>query len=119
MFNDEQIQEWIENHGQATSFTFIIYGEPTDEELDIIIKGLIIFLQLPEDYLGKVAIFNDSIIEEQAIAWDVYRGTSLSFVFAGEFKKKEDIVKKLVLDGLDYLRYKCEYLGMYSSESYV
>ena len=119
MFNDEQIQEWIENHGQATSFTFIIYGEPNDEELDIIIKGLIIFLQLPEDYLGKVAIFNDPIIEEQAIAWDVYRGTSLCFVFAGDFKKKEDIVKKLVLDGLDYLRYKCEYLGMYSSESYV
>ena len=34
---------------------FVIYGKPTDEELDIIIKGLIIFLQLPEDYLGKVA----------------------------------------------------------------
>ena len=31
-------------------------------------------------------ILNDPITEEQAIAWEVYRGTSLCFVFAGDFK---------------------------------
>ena len=38
MFNDEQIQNWIETHGLATSFTFVIYGQLKQHEVDLLIK---------------------------------------------------------------------------------
>mgnify|MGYP003141875924 CR=1 FL=1 len=117
MFNDEQIQHWIETHGLATSFTFVVYGELKQHEVDLLIKGLIVCLDELEH--GKIAIFFDSINEEQAVAWNVYQGTSLSFVFAGNFEDFEEDIKMVVLDGLEYLRYKAEYLGRYRSNSYV
>tara|TARA_R100000231_G_scaffold134059_1_gene107340 strand:- start:1626 stop:1979 length:354 start_codon:yes stop_codon:yes gene_type:complete len=117
MFNDEQIQHWIENYGLATSFTFVIYGDLKQYEVDLIIKGLV--LGLDEIEHGKIAIFFDTINEEQAVAWNVYQGSSLSFVFAGDFSAFEEEIKMLVLDGLKYLRYKADYLGTYRSNSYV
>ena len=68
---------------------------------------------------GKIAIFFDEINEEQAVAYNVYQGTSLSFVFAGDFSSFEKEIKTVVLDGLEYLRYKVDYLGSYRSNSYV
>lgn len=117
MFNDEQIQLWIENHGLATSFTFLVYGEVKQKEIDLLIKGLVVCLDEIES--GKIAIFYDSINEEQAVAWDVFQGTSISFVFAGDFSSYEKDIKTVVLDGLDYLRYKVDYLGTYRSDSFV
>lgn len=117
MFNDEQIQHWIENYGLATSFTFVIYGEMKQHEIDLLIKGLVLGLDEIEN--GKFAIFFDTINEEQAVAWNVYQGTSLSFVFAGDYSSFEKEIKMVVLDGLEYLRYKAEYLGTYRSNSYV
>lgn len=117
MFNDEQIQDWIENHGLATSFTFIVYGDLTQEEVDVLIKGLVLCLDEIES--GRIAIFYDKIEEEQAVAWNVFQGTSLAFVFAGDFGAFEEDITQVVLDGLDYFRYKAEYLGIYRSNSYV
>ena len=117
MFNDEQIQNWIETHGLATSFTFVIYGQLKQHEVDLVIKGLVVCLDEIEN--GKIAIFFDEINEEQAVAYNVYQGTSLSFVFAGDFSSFEKEIKTVVLDGLEYLRYKVDYLGSYRSNSYV
>jgi len=117
MFNDEQIQLWIENHGLATSFTFIIYGDLKQHEVDVLIKGLVVCLDEIEH--GKIAIFYDKIDEEQAVAWNVFQGTSLAFVFAGDFSAFEDDITQVVLDGLTYFRYKADYLGIYRSDSYV
>jgi hypothetical protein len=117
MFNDEQIQNWIENHGVATSYTFLIYGDVKQHEVDVLIKGLVVCLDEIEQ--GKIAIFYDTINEEQAVAWEVYQGTSLSFVFAGDYSSFENEIKTIVLEGLEYLRYKAEYLGTYRSDSFV
>lgn len=117
MFNDDLIQEWIEKHGLATSFTFIVYGNLEQKEVDMLIKGLVLGLDEVEN--GRIAIFHDPISEEQAVAWNVYQGTSLSFVFAGNFSSYEEEIEAIVLDGLEYLRYKADYLGIYRSDSYV
>tara|TARA_R110002167_G_scaffold138444_2_gene325651 strand:- start:175 stop:534 length:360 start_codon:yes stop_codon:yes gene_type:complete len=119
MFNDEQIQHWIADHGTATSFTFIVYSKIQEFEVDLLIRGLVLSLHLPPEFESKIAIFYDNIDEEQAVAWKAYRGTSISFVFAGDFSDLEKEIKQIVLEGLEYLRYKSDYLGTYSSGSYV
>ena len=117
MFHDADIQKWIEQHGVATSFTFMAYGKLSHDEVDLLIKGLIVQLADFDD--TKMAVFFDEVSEEQAVAWKVYQGTSLSFVFAGDYSSFEEEIKMVVLDGLEYLRYKAEYLGTYRSNSYV
>tara|TARA_R100000482_G_C5128507_1_gene150278 strand:- start:1120 stop:1479 length:360 start_codon:yes stop_codon:yes gene_type:complete len=116
MFNDVEIQKWIERHGVATSFTFIVYADISDEEVELLIKGLVV--QITE-HAKSMAVFFDKINEEQAVAWNVYRGTSLTFVFAGDKEEIEPIIKHIIEDGLEYLKYKAEYLSMNRSVSHV
>ena len=118
MFNDAQIQNWIEEFGTATSFTFLIYGTLRDEELSTIVKGLIFFLEM-KGFNSDVAVFVEYIDEDKAVAWETFQGTSVSFVFGGDMLDAEEVVKEVVLDGLKYLRYKNDYLGQYRSDSHV
>jgi len=118
MFNDAQIQNWIDEFGTATSFTFLIYGTLREEELSTIVKGLVFFLDI-KGFKSDVAVFIEYIDEEMAVAWETFQGTSVSFVFGGDMLDTEEIVKEVVLDGLKYLRYKNDYLGHYRSDSHV
>jgi len=118
MLHDKEIQNWIESHGVATSFTFIVYGDLLQEEVDLLIKGLVIMLE-DEIHTKSMAIFFDKISEEEAVAWKVYRGTSLSFVFAGDVIQLEPVIQMVIGDGLEYLRYKSEYISSKRSYSYV
>lgn len=116
MFNDKLIQSWIEEHGTATSFTFMIYGSIKEEEVDLLTKGLLFGLDIEK---GDLAIFYDEVDEEQACAWNTFQGTTLSYVFAGDFQKDEQRIKDLVMSGLFFLRYKADYKGILMSDSYV
>lgn len=116
MFNDRLIQEWITEHGKATSFTFLVYGKIKEEEVDLITKGVLFGFNSDE---GNIAIFYDEIDEEQACAWNTYQGTSLSYVFGGDYSGIESKIVDLILSGLKFLRYKAEYKGIYFSDSYV
>jgi hypothetical protein len=116
MYNDADVQKWIEHHGVATSFTFLVYGEMQSQEVDLLIKGLIFRVDVD---IPKMAIFFDVITEDQAVAWNTYRGTTITFVFAGDKLDIEEEVRYIILDGLEYLRYKADYLCSSRGESFV
>jgi len=118
MFDDAQIQNWIEEFGTATSFTFLVYGTLRDEELSTLVKGLIFFLDI-KGFNSDVAVIVEYIDEDMAVAWETFQGTSVSFVFGGDMLDAEEIVKEVILDGLKYLKYKNDYLGHYRSDSHV
>jgi len=112
-----EIPEWIEKYGYVDIFSFFAHGELTQEDVDLLIKGLMI----TADYntFDKVAIVFDYITEKEARALMKYRGTSIKFIFAGGYAVVEDILKTIILDGIDYLRYKGEYNGHTKGESNV
>jgi hypothetical protein len=64
-------------------------------------------------------VLYDPINEEEARAWGVYQGTSLEFIFAKDNIYLEKDIERIILEGIDYLRYKAEYLGSTSSDSNV
>jgi|TARA_R100000030_G_scaffold96664_2_gene85025 hypothetical protein len=110
MLQDEVIMHWIDEYGVATKFTFMVYGQLKEEEVDLLIKGLV--LQLEGKYTTKnMAVFFDEINEEQAVAWNTYRGTSLAFIFAGDILKYEPLVQAIIEDGLEFLKYKAKYIS--------
>ena len=96
----------------------LVYGAIREEELFTITKGLIIFLDL-KGFNTNVAVVDETIDEDKAVAWNTFQGTSVSFVFAGDMLDAEETIKEVVLDGLKYLRYKNDYLGFYRSDSHV
>jgi hypothetical protein len=118
MYNDSEIQEWIQKHGAVSSFTFIIYGEIKAKDIDTITHGLI--FQLREKLnSGEMIVLYDPINEDEARAWNVYQGTSLAFIIAKDTIHLEDEIKEIVLHGLEFLRFKAKYLGSTSSDSNV
>lgn len=118
MFNDEVIQQWITEKGKATSFTFIVYGQLKEEECTTLVRGLTFFLEVNQEIIEMVA-FLDKIDEKQAVAWNTFQGTSLSLVFAGDKLYLEEQITEVIQDGLDYLKYKNDYLGSKISDSHV
>lgn len=118
MIYDSEIQNWAAKHGSVTSFNFFVYGEPTDEEKETLTHGVL--LSLTPSKIKEVAIFFDSLTEDEAVAFECYRGSPLSFLFAGDVSFLEDHIKNLTVEGIeDYFRYKTEYLGMQRTESNV
>ena len=118
MITDTQIQEWIEELGSATSFTFLVYGNLREEELATLIKGLVFHLNCKGQQL-ETAVFSEYIDEDMAVAWNTYQGTSISFIFGGDVLDIEPEVVEVIQDGLKYLRYKNDYLGSDRSCSHV
>jgi len=118
MYNDSEIQNWIQKHGVVTSFTFIIYGNITPKDIDTLTHGLILHLK-DELTVGEMIILYDPINEDEARAWNVYQGTSLAFIIAKDMRHLENTIKEIILQGLEFLRFNADYLGSTSSDSNV
>ena len=67
MFNDVEIQSWIDKHGTATSLTWLVFGTTKEEETNLLIKGLMVRL-IENEIERSFALFADPIDEEQARA---------------------------------------------------
>ena len=109
-----EIQEWINEYGFLNVHTFMVYGEIEEDDINMIIAGLITKSNFSE--YDKMAIIYDWVSEEEARAWDSYIGTKIEFIFAGDYRIEQELFESIVLDGFRYLRYKGEYLGMRKSE---
>ena len=120
MYDDETIVKWIDMYGNATSFNFIVYGIIKEGDINMLMRGVMFqLLKDKQSYPCPMLIVTDEINEEKAVAMKAFQGTSVSFVFGGEVLMIEDTIKKLVSDGLDYLRFKNEYLGYHLCDSHV
>jgi len=118
MFDDDIIQKWILEKGRATSFTFLIYGDLTDEQSEVLIRGLSFFLEINGSDSEMVAS-TEKIDEKRAVAWNTFQGTSLSIIFGGDRLSLEEHIIEVITDGLNYLRFKYDYLGSNLSDSHV
>ena len=118
MYNDSEIQNWIQKHGVVSSFTFIVYGNIPQNDVDVLTQGLIFHLK---DFLkiGEMIVLFDPINEHEARAWNVYQGTSIAFIVAKDTLHLEENIKEIILEGLEFLRFKADYLGSTSSDSNV
>tara|TARA_Y100000114_G_scaffold76603_1_gene70293 strand:+ start:848 stop:1216 length:369 start_codon:yes stop_codon:yes gene_type:complete len=112
-----EIPEWIEKYGYVDIFSFFAYGKLSQDDVDLLIKGLMIASDF--NTFDKIAIAFDYIGEDEARAVMKYRGTSIKFIFAGGYAVVEDMLTTTILDGIDYLRFKGDYVGHTRGESNV
>lgn len=119
MFIYPELNELLAEYEKVRTFTFFIYGEPSEEELDIVNRGLYYrIVHSTEIIKERVVMIIEKIEEEQANLLDCFQGTRMILGIA-QNNLDEQIIESTILDGLHYLRYKAEYLGMKETESNV
>lgn len=119
MFIYPELNELLAKFEKVRTFTFFIYGSPKEEEIDIVNRGLYFrIVHATEILKERVVVIIENIEEEQANLLNCYQGTRIIFGIA-QNNLDEEIIKDTILDGLQYLRYKADYLGMKETESNV
>ena len=113
MFN-EDIIDWVDKFGSVTTYTFMVYGNYSVKDNAIINKGLT--LTLVNEGFDSIR-YMQSIREigpEEAEVNSLERGWNLQWVFPGNFE--HEFVPLLITEGLEHLRLKHEYVGMFGSD---
>ena len=111
MYSEPLVTEWLEKYDNVTSFSFMVFFKLTEEEMMLLSKGLTVRLLFLSKN-GEFALVHDEVDEELAKALGTYQGINLCFIFPGDYSDLEDMVQSTVLEGLEFLRLKGEYLGM-------
>lgn len=110
-----ELNALLEEFGAIRTFNFFIFGEPSQEEVEIINRGLFFrIVHATEIIKERVVVIIETITEEQANQLNCYRGTRMVMGIA-QNDLDEDVIRDTTLEGLEYLRFKAEYLGMKES----
>ena len=107
-FKKEQwLEKWIDEYGEITSYSFMVYGPISVRDNAIINFG--VTDSLIQNGLSDIRYYN--IIEdvEMSELLGLHRGWSIQWVFAGKVDYK--IVPKIIKEGLQHLKLKYEYIG--------
>lgn len=114
-----ELNALLEEYGAVRTFNFFIYGEPTTEEIEVINRGLYFrIVHATQVFKERVVVIIETINEEQANQLNCYRGTRMIMGIA-QNDLDEEIISQTTLEGLEYLRFKADYLGMKESVSDV
>tara|TARA_R100000231_G_scaffold139321_2_gene120174 strand:+ start:19909 stop:20268 length:360 start_codon:yes stop_codon:yes gene_type:complete len=119
LFLYPELNELLAKFEKVRTFNFFVYGSPNEEEIEVINKGLYYrIVHATEIIKERVVVIIEPICEEKANLLNCYQGTRMVFGIA-QNDIDEDVVAKTILEGLEYLRYKAQYLGMKETESNV
>ena len=82
-----EIQEWIDKYGFLNIHTFMVYGEIEEDDINMLINGLITATKF-KDY-NKMAIIYEWDSEQEARARGSYIGTKVEWMFAGDYQRAD------------------------------
>tara|TARA_R110000744_G_scaffold113275_6_gene212286 strand:+ start:2607 stop:2975 length:369 start_codon:yes stop_codon:yes gene_type:complete len=115
---EPEILEWCEKYGSITTFTFMIYGQLPEDQVDLLGKGVKLHL-LAEGEQPPMMVFMRDVEEEEARRLSGFRGINLSIIVAESRQDLETVIVEVITDCLRYLRLKNEYLGVREATSHV
>ena len=113
MFN-EDIMDWVEKFGSVTTYTFMVFGTYTVKDNAIINKGLT--MTLMDEQFDSIRYMQSikEIMHEEAEETNTQRGWNLQWIFPGDFEY--EFIPLFIGEGLDHLRLRHEYVGMFGSD---
>jgi hypothetical protein len=108
------LEEWLNDYGEVTSFSFNIYTYYGVRDNAIINAGLT--SRLTNSSMADVRYYQSvmDIEEEEAKLWNIKEGLSVQWVFP---KKIHPSCKKMIIgiikEGLDFLHMKYDLIGVF------
>ncbi len=122
--NPPEVERVIEKFGKASIFSFAVYDELSNEDLFVLTKGVYVAckvngVNLPEDFEKYMTIVEVEEDKERAMMFNRSPNTNLNIVLGGSLTESVDFLTGLLLEGLEYMQVKSEFIGFYEVESNV
>jgi len=122
--NPPEVERVIEKFGKASIFSFAVYDELSNEDLFVLTKGVYVAckvngVNLPEDFEKYMTIVEVEEDKERAMMFNRSPNTNLNIVLGGSLTESVDFLTGLLLEGLEYMKVKSEFIGFYEVESNV
>lgn len=122
--NPPEVERVIEKFGKASIFSFAVYDELSNEDLFVLTKGVYVAckvngVNLPEDFEKYMTIVEVEEDKERAMMFNRNPNTNLNIVLGGSLTESVDFLTGLLLEGLEYMQVKSEFIGFYEVESNV
>ena len=122
--NPPEVERVIERFGKASIFSFAVYDELSNEDLFVLTKGVYVAckvngVDLPEDFEKYMTIVEVEEDKERAMMFNRSPNTNLNIVLGGSLTESIDFLTGLLLEGLEYMKVKSEFIGFYEVESNV
>lgn len=122
--NPPEVERVIERFGKASIFSFAVYDELSNEDLFVLTKGVYVAckvngVDLPEDFEKYMTIVEVEEDKERAMMFNRNPNTNLNIVLGGSLTESIDFLTGLLLEGLEYMKVKSEFIGFYEVESNV
>ncbi len=122
--NPPEVERVIERFGKASIFSFAVYDEISNEDLFVLTKGVYVAckvngVDLPEDFEKYMTIVEVEEDKERAMMFNRNPNTNLNIVLGGSLTESIDFLTGLLLEGLEYMKVKSEFIGFYEVESNV
>ena len=114
------IEDWKNEYGGVTSYSFIVYSPMTIKDNAIINEGLTITLmQEGYDSCRYVQLMED-VDKDAAEMYNLSRGWSIQWIFPGELDKEiAMIIVRTIEEGLEHLKLHYQFLGSMGGEPNV
>ena len=122
--NPPEVERVIKKFGKASIFSFAVYDELSNEDLFVLTKGVYVAckvhgVDLPEDFEKYMTFVEIEEDKERAMMFNRSPNTNLNIVLGGSLTESIDFLTGLLLEGLEYMKVKSEFVGFYEVESNV
>ena len=114
------IEQWKDEYGGVTSYSFMVYSPITIKDNAIINEGLTVTL-MQEGYTDcRYIQLLEDVDKEAAEMYNLSRGWSIQWIFPGELDKDVAIIiVRTIEEGLQFLKLSYQFLGSMGGEPNV
>ena len=114
--SDTRLEEWIDEFGTVTSYSFMLYSYFGLRDNAIVNQGLTLMLTNAGFSTIRYMQIIEEVDAELAEAFGTKEGLNIQWVFpANKAKSFDEIVVEIIEDGLTFLEKDFEYYGRFGN----
>jgi len=113
---DTRLEEWIEEFGEVTSYSFMLFSYFGLRDNAIVNQGLTLYLSSAGFSNTRYMQIIEDVGEELAEAFGTKPGTNIQWVFPmNKSKDFDDVVINTIIEGLEFLEIDYELYGRFGN----
>tara|TARA_R110002012_G_scaffold312581_2_gene523467 strand:- start:2522 stop:2881 length:360 start_codon:yes stop_codon:yes gene_type:complete len=114
--SDTRLEEWIEEFGEVTSYSYMIFSYFGLRDNSIVNQGLTLFLSSAGFKSARYMQIVEDVEEELAEAFGTKPGLNIQWIFPkNRTEAFDDVVINTINEGLEFLEIDYEFYGRFGN----
>jgi hypothetical protein len=114
--SETRLEEWIDEFGEVTSYSFMVFSYFGLRDNAIINQGLTLYLSSSGFQEVRYMQMVEDVDEELAEAFGTEPGMNIQWIFpANKTKEFDDLVINTITEGLEFLEVEYEFYGRFGN----